>query len=139
MKTIEQLSIFLENRTGRLGEITKMLADAGVSIRTLELVEAGDFGILRLIVADPSSAKEWLHEQGISAKVTPVIAIEIADEVGCFNRVVAALAEEGIDIAYTYTVHNGARGAFVIKMAANDIERAVTRLEADGVKVLDGV
>jgi hypothetical protein len=139
MKTIEQLSIFLENRTGRLGEITQLLADAGVSIRTLELVEAGDFGILRLIVADLASAKKCLRDEGISAKVTPVIAIEILDEVGCFNRVVTALADEGIDIAYTYTVHNGARGAFVIKIAQSDIERAMGRFERDGVKVLDAV
>jgi hypothetical protein len=139
MKTIEQLSIFLENQTGRLGEITHMLADANVSIRTLELVEAGDFGILRLIVADPASVKEHLSTQGISARVTPVIAIEIADEVGCFNRVVSALSDEGIDIAYTYTVHNGTRGAFVIKVAATEIAAAVARLEADGVKVLEAV
>jgi len=139
MKTIEQLSIFLENRTGRLGEITAMLARADASIRTLELVEAGDFGILRLIVSDPQAVKTVLHDQGISARITPVIAIEIADEVGCFNRVIAALAEEGIDIAYTYTVHNGARGAFVIKTAEADIAPAVERLERDGVKVLDAV
>ena len=139
MKTIEQLSIFLENRTGRLGEITQMLAEAQVSIRTLELVEAGDFGILRLIVSDTESVRAILHAQGISTKVTPVIAVEIADEVGCFNRVIAVLAEEGIDIAYTYTAHNGTRGAFVIKTAQADTARAIERLEADGVKVLDAI
>jgi hypothetical protein len=139
MKTIQQLSIFLENKTGRLGEITKMLADAGVSIRTLELVEAGDFGILRLIVPDPEAVRAQLHAEGISATIAEVFAVEIADEVGCFNRVVAALAEEGIDIAYTYTVHNGARGAFVIKTPDAQRERAMARLEADGVTLLDAV
>jgi len=139
MRTIQQLSIFLENKTGRLGEITKMLADAGVSIRTLELVEAGDFGILRLIVPQPQTVRSQLNEQGISATITEVFAVEIADEVGCFNRVVAALAEEGIDIAYTYTVHNGARGAFVIKTAQADTVRAMERLAADGVELLDAV
>jgi len=139
MRTIQQLSIFLENKTGRLGEITKILADAGVSIRTLELVEAGDFGILRLIVPDPERVHALLHDQGISATITEVFAVEIADEVGCFNRVVAALADEGIDIAYTYTVHNGTRGAFVIKTAQAETARAIERLEADGVKLLDAV
>ncbi len=139
MQTIQQVSIFLENKTGRLGEITKMLADAGVSIRTLELVEAGDFGILRLIVPNPQAVRAQLNEQGISATITEVFAVEIADEVGCFNRVVAALAEEGIDIAYTYTVHNGARGAFVIKTAQADTARAMERLAADGVELLDAV
>jgi len=139
MKTIEQLSIFLENRTGRLGEITRMLADMQVSIRTLELVEAGDFGILRVIVPRVHEVQNKLKAQGISAKITPVFAVEIADEVGCFNRVVSALAEEGIDIAYTYTVHNGQRGAFVIKTIAESMPRAIARLEQDGVKVLDAV
>jgi len=139
MKTIDQLSIFLENRTGRLGEITRILTEDDVSIRTLELVEAGDFGILRLIVPDPQRVKALLHDRGISATITPVFAVEIADEVGCFNRVIAALANEKIDIAYTYTVHNGARGAFVIKTAEGDINRAVERLEHDGIKVLDAV
>ena len=139
MKTIEQLSIFLENRTGRLGEITQMLADMQVSIRTLELVEAGDFGILRVIVPRVHEVQDKLKTQGISAKITPVFAVEIADEVGCFNRVVSALADEGIDITYTYTVHNGQRGAFVIKTIAEAIPRAIARLEQDGVKVLDAV
>jgi len=139
MKTIEQLSIFLENRTGRLGEITRRLADMGVSIRTLELVEAGDFGILRVILPDVHAVKEQLSAQGISAKITPVFAVEIADDVGCFHRVVSALAEEGIDITYTYTVHNGVQGAFVIKTAEADIDRAIARLENDGVTVLDAV
>ena len=139
MKTIRQLSIFLENKTGRLGEITQMLADAGVSIRTLELVEAGDFGILRLFVPDPEAVRARLNEQGISATIAEVFAVEIADEVGCFNRVVRALAEEGIDIAYTYMVHNGARGAFVIKTPDAQRERAMARLEADGVTLLDAV
>ncbi len=139
MKTIEQLSIFLENRTGRLGEITQRLADMGVSIRTLELVEAGDFGILRLILPEVQSVKAQLNAQGISAKITPVFAVEIADNVGCFHRVVSALAQEGIDIAYTYTVHNGAQGAFVIKTAGKDITRAIARLEHDGITVLDAV
>ncbi len=139
MKTIEQLSIFLENRTGRLGEITRRLADMGVSIRTLELVEAGDFGILRLIVPEVQAVKEQLSSQGISATITPVFAVEIGDEVGCFHRVVSALAEEGIDIAYTYTVHTGDRGALIIKTAPSDLSSAIGRLERDGVAVIDAV
>jgi hypothetical protein len=139
MKTIDQLSIFLENKTGRLGEITSILAKAGISIRTLELVEAGDFGILRIIVPQPQEVKEILHGQGISTKITPVIAIEIEDEVGCFDRVVRALSQEGIDISYTYTVNNDAKGAFVIKIDVTNTQKAIDRLEKDGVKILDAV
>lgn len=116
-----------------------MLARANVSIRTLELAEAADFGILRLIVSDPRVVKALLNERGINAKIVPVIAIEIADEVGCFSRVIAALTAEGIDIAYTYTVHNGTRGIFVIKTAEGEIASAIDCLEREGIKVLDAV
>jgi len=139
MKSIEQLSIFLENRTGRLSEITHLLAQEKVSIRTLELVEAGDFGILRLIVPDVQTVKTRLNAQGISAKITQVVAVEVEDEVGCFHHVVSTLADEGIDIAYTYTVSHAQAAALVIKISHADMARAISRLEANGMKVLDAI
>ena len=136
-KRVEQLSIFLENKTGRLHEITQVLADAKVSIETISLVEAGDFGILRMITNDVSGTKKILDEKGVSVKITPVIIVEIQDKVGCFNRVVSLLQE--IDIHYTYTVNSHDIGAFVIKVEESDIERAIGILEADGVVVKDAV
>jgi len=136
-KRVDQLSIFLENKTGRLHEMTQILADAGVSIDTINLVEAGDFGILRMIVADSSATKALLESKGISVKITPVIVVEILDKVGCFNRVVSLL--DGIDIQYTYTVNSHDIGAFIIKVAEEDIERSIALLESDGVVVKDAV
>ncbi len=136
-KRVEQLSIFLENRTGRLHEITQILADAKVSIETINLVEAGDFGILRMVTNNAANTKKILDEKGISVKITPVIVVEILDKVGCFNRVVSLLQE--IDIHYTYTVNSHDIGAFVIKVAETDIEKAIEILEADGVMVKDAV
>jgi hypothetical protein len=136
-KRVDQLSIFLENKTGRLNEITQILADAEVSIDTINLVEAGDFGILRMIVADSSATKTLLESKGISVKITPVIVVEILDKVGCFNRVVSLL--DGIDIQYTYTVNSHDIGAFIIKVSEEDIERAITLLEGDGVVVKNAV
>jgi len=136
-KRVEQLSVFLENKTGRLHEITQVLADAKVSIETISLVEAGDFGILRMITNDVSGTKKILDEKGVSVKITPVIIVEIQDKVGCFNRVVSLLQE--IDIHYTYTVNSHDIGAFVIKVEESDIERAIRILEADGVVVKDAV
>jgi len=136
-KRVDQLSIFLENKTGRLNEITQILADAEVSIDTINLVEAGDFGILRMIVADSSATKALLESKGISVKITPVIVVEILDKVGCFNRVVSLL--DGIDIQYTYTVNSHDIGAFIIKVSEEDIEKAITLLEGDGVVVKDAV
>jgi hypothetical protein len=136
-KRVNQLSIFLENKTGRLHEMTQILADADVSIETINLVEAGDFGILRMIVADSSATKSLLESKGISVKITPVIVVEILDKVGCFNRVVSLL--DGIDIQYTYTVNSHDIGAFIIKVADADIEQAIMLLEDDGVVVKDAV
>jgi len=136
-KRVDQLSIFLENKTGRLNEITQILADAEVSIDTINLVEAGDFGILRMVVEDASATKALLESKGISVKITPVIIVEILDKVGCFNRVVSVL--EGIDIQYTYTVNSHDIGAFIIKVAESDIEGAISLLESDGVVVKDAV
>ena len=136
-KRVEQLSVFLENKTGRLHEITQVLADAKVSIETISLVEAGDFGILRMITNDVSGTKKILDEKGVSVKITPVIIVEIQDKVGCFNRVVSLLQE--IDIHYTYTVNSHDIGAFVIKVEESDMERAIGILEADGVVVKDAV
>jgi len=136
-KRVEQLSIFLENRTGRLHEITQILADEKVSIETINLVEAGDFGILRMVTNNASHTKEILENKGISVKITPVIVVEIMDKVGCFNRVVSLLQE--IDIQYTYTVNSHDIGAFIIKVAEKDIERAIALLETDGVVVKDGI
>ncbi len=136
-KHVEQLSIFLENKTGRLHEITQILADAKVSIETINLVEAGDFGILRMVTNDASSTKEILDAKGISVKITPVIVVEIKDKVGCFNRVVSLL--QHIDIHYTYSVNSHEIGAFVIKVAESEMDKAIEILEMDGVVVKDAV
>lgn len=136
-KHVAQLSIFLENRRGRLHEITQMLADAKVSIETINLVEAGDFGILRMVTNDADKTKEILDAKGISVKITPVIVVEIKDKVGCFNRVVSLL--QHIDIHYTYSVNSHEIGAFVIKVAESEIDKAIGILERDGVIVKDAV
>lgn len=136
-KHVKQLSIFLENKTGRLHEITKLLADEKISIETINLVEAGDFGILRLIVDDAQATKDMLEDRGLSVKITPVIVVEILDKVGCFNKVVSVLSD--IDIHYTYTVNSHDMGAFIIKVAEEKIDKAISLLESDGVIVSDAV
>jgi len=138
-KSITQLSIFLENRVGRLNEVTKLLASNEISLKSVELVEAGDFGVLRLIVDDTQKALDVLESSNITVQSTPVIAVEILNEVGCFNRVVSLLAGEDINIQYTYTLHGGAVGTFVIKTDPVEMLRAIEVLEADGVKIVDEV
>jgi len=138
-KHIDQLSVFLENKVGRLGEVTGVLAEAGIAIRSIELVEAGDFGILRLVVTETQRAKDLLESRGFSVKVSAVIAVEIAHESGCFHRIVSLLAGEGINIQYAYSAPGGSLGRFLLKTDPVEMLRAVEVLEADGVKVLDAL
>ena len=134
---VEQLSVFLENRRGRLHEVTKILANAKVSIHSIELVEAGDFGILRLLTGDITLAKNILETNGISTKITPVIIIEIEDNIGCIDRVIGVLGE--IDIQYIYTVNSQNIGAFVIKVDEENMEEAIKTLKDNKVKLLDEI
>lgn len=99
---IKQLSIFVENRLGRLAEITKTLGDAGVDIRALSLADTTDFGILRLIVNRPEEAILALKEAHLAVSLTDVIAVGIPDEPGSFGKLVQLLGEKGINIDYMY-------------------------------------
>ena len=92
---VEQISIFLENKTGRLVEVTKALADAGVNIRALSLADTSDFGILRLIVDKPEESLAALHEKGMTVSLTDVIAVQIIDEPGGFAKAVKPRSSPG--------------------------------------------
>ena len=139
MSTIEQLSIFLENRTGRLAEIAQILTDDKVVFRTLELVEAGDFGIMRVIVDEPKKVKQQLGIQGIIATISTVFAVEITDRSDCFNRMVQILSAAQIDVAYTYMAPHGTHGAYVVKIDSSNLSNAIKRLEGEGIKILDAL
>ena len=99
---IEQLSIFLENKAGRLAEVTKALADAKVNIRALSLADTSDFGILRLIVNDPAKAKNALRESGFTVGVNTVVAVEVPDHPGGLDKILTLLEESEVNVEYMY-------------------------------------
>ena len=99
---IKQLSIFVENKAGRLAEITAVLADAGIDIRALSVADTTNFGILRLIVDKPDEAERILREAGLTVSLTGVIAVGIPDRPGGFAAAMRALADASIDIEYMY-------------------------------------
>jgi len=111
--SVRQISIFLENKKGRLAEVTRLLAIRGVNIRALSLADTADFGVLRIIVNDPDACLETLKAGGIIAQVTDVLAVEIEDAPGGLSRVLAVLDEAGLNVEYMY--------AYVEKMKANAI------------------
>jgi hypothetical protein len=99
---IKQISIFLENKSGRLAEVTGLLSDEGINIRALSLADMVDFGILRLIVNDHARCIEVLKSRDFTAQETDVIAVEMDDKPGGLHRIVEIFDREGINIEYMY-------------------------------------
>lgn len=136
MSRIKQLSIFVENKMGQLTDVTTLLASNNLSIKSINLVDSTEFGILRLIVDDAQKAKQVLDDNGISLKITEVFAIEIDDHIGSFNEIVSLLTENGINIEYTYTINNQENGAFIFKVTPVELEKTLSLLEENNIKVL---
>ena len=102
--TIQQLSVFLENRPGQLCEVTELLAKNNVDMQALNIAETTDYGVLRLIVDAPQKAEELLREQGFIVRETPVVQAPVSDRPGGLNAVLRAVAEADIDIEYMYSM-----------------------------------
>ncbi|MDO5318443.1 MAG: ACT domain-containing protein [bacterium] len=100
--TINQISVFLENKVGQLAQVCKVLADNGVSLVTLSLAETQDFGIARLIVDNHEKAETVLRTNKYLVKTTPVVAVTVPDRPGGMAQVVSTLSEKGCDIEYSY-------------------------------------
>ena len=112
---IQQLSVFVENKPGRLAEITEALAEAGVDIRAISVADTSDFGILRVIVDKPKQAVETLKSHGMTVSLTNVIAVGFDDRPGCFASAVRLLADKGFDMEYMYAFISRDKGrAYVI-------------------------
>ena len=138
-KRLQQLSVFVENKKGKLSDITTLLAKNNISISSINLSDASDFGILRLMVNDNEKAKAILDKAGISSKFTGVFAVEISDHIGSFNTVAEALSEKNINIEYTYTLSNAHIGAFIFKVKERDLNTAIDTLKDIGVNLLNKV
>jgi len=100
----EQISVFLENKAGRLAEVAAILAEADVNIRALALADTSDFGVLRLIVNDNQKAIQALKNRGFTVSKTDVVAVEVEDRPGELFKILDMLAGEGINIDYVYVI-----------------------------------
>jgi len=120
--TIEQLSVFIENKPGKLVEALGMLSDAGVDLRALSLADTADFGILRIIVNRPSYALEILSDAGFLVKSNPVLAVVINDKPGGLVRILRILSDAGVDIEYTYAfvTHSHDKAYVILRVDNND-------------------
>lgn len=133
----EQISIFIENKEGRLAEVTAILRDAGVNIRALSLADTTDFGVLRLIVNDNDKATAALRNQGFTVGKTRVLAVEVNDEPGGLNQVLDPLSEQGVNVEYMYAFANPQCKNAIMIFRFDDIEKAKVILAEQGIKVIE--
>lgn len=135
---VEQISIFLENRPGGLEQVTRILTEAQINIRTLTLADTSDFGILRMIVNDVEAASRVLKENGFRVSRTAVVAVEVPDRPGGLHGILAALAGSGVNIEYMYAfVERSGQNAVMI-FRFDDPEKAIETLRQNGLTVLSG-
>jgi hypothetical protein len=135
---VEQISIFLENRPGGLEQVTRILKDAGVNIRTLSLADTSDFGILRLIVNDVDTASRVLKENGFRASRTNVVAVEVPDHPGGLHGILAVLAGSSVNVEYMYAFveRSGQNAVMIFRFDAPD--KAIDVLQQHSLTVLPG-
>lgn len=133
---IQQLSIFVENKSGRLAEITEILAGAGVDIRALSIADTSDFGILRLIVDKPEIAVDALKKTKLTVLLTNVIGIGIDDRPGEFAKAMRVLADSHIGVEYMYAFISRDKGKAYVIIRAESGDKAVEALKAGGITIL---
>lgn len=135
---VKQISIFLENKSGRLAKVTKVLGDNAINIRALSIADTADFGILRLIVNDPEKAWNVLKAEGFTVTSTEVIAVQIPDSPGGLASVLASLDALGVNIEYMYAFVGKANGEAVVVFRVESIDQAIPVLQNGGVRLLKG-
>jgi len=135
---VEQISIFLENRAGRLEEVTRILAENKVSIRALSLADTSDFGILRLIVSDHEKAKKALKENGFTVGRTSVVAVEVDDSPGGLNAILQILSAGGVNVEYMYAFVQQSSKTAIIVFRFDKTDQAIELLGQKGITVIPG-
>ena len=131
--TIKQLSVFLENREGRLDEVLKTLGANDVNIVALSLADTADYGMLRMIVSNPEKGRAVLKQAGITSMLTDVVALRVPHATGSLSKAMHELMSGGVNVEYMYAFANGADASAVLK--SDNPEKVVTILKENGFDV----
>lgn len=134
---IQQISVFVENKPGRLADITRFLAEGGIGIRAFSIADTTDFGILRLIVSNTQKAADVLKAQGVAVSITEVVGISIPDVTGSFANVVKVLADAGENVEYAYAFLTPEAGHAYVIVRVDDNAKAIEVLKASDISVID--
>lgn len=133
---IKQISIFMENTTGRLADVTALLAKGGVNLRALSIADTADFGILRMVADQPDEAVQLLKDAGFIARETDVIGVEVPDHPGELARIMALFRDEGVNIEYLYASLEHKVDKAVIVLKVDDINAGLAMLEKHGFSTI---
>ena len=133
---VTQISCFIENRPARLHAACEALAEKGINIHTLSLADTTEFGILRLIVSDPSAGKAALDAAGYVTRTTDVVAVEVPDDAGGLARVLAQTDAANLNIEYMYAFSTAAAQRAIVIIRFTEADRAVTELQQRGINVI---
>jgi hypothetical protein len=134
---IKQISVFLENNAGRLGEVTKTLAEADINIRAISIADTADFGILRLIVNNHQEAMKALVDAGFTTRITDVVAVEVEDTPGSLAKVMELFQQVNINIEYLYASLEGISGKAVIIFKLENHEQGLKIIKDHGLAMID--
>ncbi|WP_295447923.1 amino acid-binding protein [uncultured Thiodictyon sp.] len=134
---LQQLSLFLENRPGRLGAPLEAIAAAGINLMTLSLADTAQFGILRLIVREWEQARQVLEDAGWVVNLTEVVAVDLLDRPGGLAQALKVLESAGLNIEYLYafSLRRGDKAILIFRF--DDPDQAITVLKAAGLHVVD--
>ncbi len=134
--TINQISIFIENRKNALSELTNVLAEHNINLRAIQIADTSDFGIARIIVDEPEPVMAALERSAYIVKQTPVIAIEIPDEAGSLNRILKLLADNGRNVEYMYGFTGRQTNAAFMVIRTTDVQKTEEILEKAKIRTV---
>lgn len=133
---VQQLSVFLQNKSGKIAAVVRALSDSGVDIRALSIADTTDFGILRMLVSDISAAKAALAEQNCILSVNDVTVVAVPDTPGGLSRVLSLMAQDKIDIEYMYSlIDRGKEDAYMV-FRVSDEKRLLKVLSENGLSAV---
>ncbi|MBQ7738582.1 MAG: ACT domain-containing protein [Desulfovibrionaceae bacterium] len=135
---VEQLVVFLENRAGRVADVTHALAEAKINIQALSLADTSNFGILRLLVGEQEKAKNVLKEKGFTTGTTNVVAVLVDDKPGALDHVLQIVSAHGINVEYMYSLIQRERPGAVMIFRFDKNDQAIEALTETGAKILSG-
>ncbi len=131
--SVKQISVFIENKKGKLAEATRYIANHDINLKALSVADTQDFGILRIICEEPQVAEAVLQEGGYITTMTDVLAAAISDEPGSLASILEVLSEENVVVEYTYAFLSDKVGAYMI-FRVDDNQKAAAALAGAGIK-----